>query len=62
LRQLSAKGGIVDAASANLTQLVKDAKSFEGVLSVKDASAVDLSQVALDVGARERGAAEQHRH
>ena len=36
-------------------------EALEGVLAVEQATLVDLAQVALDVGAGEGGAAEQHR-
>ena len=36
-------------------------QALEGVLAVEEAALVHLAEVALDVGAGQRGAAEQHR-
>ena len=44
-----------------LDQAVHGAEALEGVLAVEEAPVVDLAQVALDVGAGERGAAQDHR-
>ena len=61
LGDLSTEGGVLFVAAAQLAQSVEDAQSLEGVLAVEEAAAVDLTQVAFDVGARERGPAEQDR-
>ena len=54
--------GVVGSGRAlDLAQAVHDAEALEGVLAVEQAALVDLAEVALDVGAGERGAAEQHR-
>ena len=44
-----------------VAEAVHHAQALEGVLAVEQPALVDLAQVALDVGAGERGAAEQHR-
>ena len=61
-RDLAAEGRVVVVAAAQLAQAVQDAQALEGVLAVEEAALVDLAQVALDVGARQRGAAQQDRH
>ena len=52
--------GVVLTGLAQLAQAVQHAKTLEGVLAVEDAALVHLAQVALDVGAGQRGATEQH--
>ena len=53
------KLGVVAVAAADLAEAVEDAQALEGVLAVEEPALVDRSQVALDVGARQRGAAQQ---
>ena len=55
--------GVVGLAVAalELAQAVHDVQALEGVLAVEQPALVDLAQVALDVGAGQGGAAEQHR-
>ena len=50
------------AVLAALDERVHRAQAFERVLAVEHATVVDLAQVALHVGARQRRAAEDHRH
>ena len=54
-------GVVVAVAALDLAEAVHHAQALEGVLAVEQPAVVDLAQVALDVGAGERGAAEQHR-
>ena len=54
--------GIVGGRVAlDLAEAVHHAQALERVLAVEQPALVDLAEVALDVGAGERGAAEQHR-
>ena len=53
--------GIELAAALALHERVHRAQALERVLPVEDPALVDLAQVALDVVAREGGAAEHHR-
>ena len=45
----------------DLAEAVHHPQALEGVLAVEQPALVHVAQVALDVGAGERGAAEQHR-
>ena len=48
-------------AALDRADAVHHVEALEGVLAVEEPALVDLAQVALDVDAGERGAAEQHR-
>ena len=53
--------GVPLAAALHLHQRVERVQPLERVAAVEQPALVDLAQVALDVAAGERGAAEQHR-
>ena len=53
--------GVELAGLLALHERVHRVEALERVLAVEEAAVVDLAQVALDVVAGERGAAEQHR-
>ena len=55
------KSGSSVAGLLALHEGVHRVEALERVLAVEEPALVDLAQVALDVGAGERGAAEQHR-
>ena len=55
------QSGSSSPVAPDLAEAVHDPQALEGVLAVEEPALVDLAQVALDVAAGERGAAEQHR-
>ncbi len=57
----AAEVGVPLAAALHRHQRVERRQPLERVAAVEQAALVDLAQVALDVAAGERGAAEQHR-
>ena len=59
LGDLAPESGVVLARLLELDQAVHGAQPLEGVASVEEPPVVDLAQVALDVGAGQRGPAEQ---
>ena len=61
LGDLAPEAGSSSPVSLELDQAVHGAQALEGVAAVEEAPVVDLAQVALDVGAGQRGTAEQHR-
>ena len=58
--ELAPEGGVVLARLLQLDEAVHGAQALEGVLAVEEAALVDLAEVALDVGARQGGPAQEH--